>query len=122
IELSHYENNIYTYPHTYTDNITKNKIANLKEHMNKYNDVLGNEFDPVYLEPRKRYVDDSKVQEHYAIVPTIEVVQLDTLNEKERNIYKEVLATTVAMFMGDYKYEQTKIDVDANGLDRKSVV
>src|SRR5699024_9059958 len=27
-----------------------------------------------------------------------------------------VLATTVAMFMCEYKYEQTKIDVDANGL------
>lgn len=116
IVQSLYEKKVLSYPRTETEHITENEFAYLKKHLNKYKYVLGIEFDPVYLEPRKRYVDDSKVQEHYAIVPTIEVVQLDTLNEKERNIYKEVLATTVAMFMGDYKYEQTKIDVDANGL------
>src|SRR5699024_6981489 len=31
-------------------------------------------------------------------------------------IYQEVVARTLAMFAGDYEYEETKVEVDVNGL------
>jgi len=39
------------------------------------------------------------------------------LNEKERNIYQEVVATTLAMFAPDYKYEETKVEIDVKGIN-----
>ena len=111
-----YEKKILSYPRTDTEFITENEFAYLKDHLDMYKSVLGIEFETVYNEPRERYVNNSKVQEHYAIIPTVETANIDSLSEKEKNIYQEVLATIVAMFMDDYKYEHTKIDVDVNGL------
>src|SRR5699024_5820871 len=36
--------------------------------------------------------------------------------DKECNIYQEVVARTLTMFAGDYEYEETKVEVDVNGL------
>src|SRR5690625_1744261 len=69
-----------------------------------------------YPEARKRYVDNSKVVEHYALVPTKQTANIGSLNEKEKNIYQEVVATTLAMFAPDYEYEETKVEIDVNGI------
>lgn len=34
---------------------------------------------------------------------------LKALNEEEKNIYEEIIRTTLAMFHGDYEYEETTI-------------
>ncbi|MDM5310337.1 hypothetical protein QUF69_05845 [Peribacillus frigoritolerans] len=39
------------------------------------------------------------------------------LSLEERNIYFEVLNTTLAMFHEDYVYEETKVITDVNQLD-----
>lgn len=74
------------------------------------------EIEMVYPNARKRYVDNTKVQEHYALVPTKQVANVAGLNEKERNIYLEVVATTLAMFAPDYAYEETKVEIDVKGI------
>src|SRR5699024_8607122 len=71
-------------------------------------------------EPNKRYVDSKKVQEHYALVPTKNVPSeniIKSLSNEERNIYFEVLATTLAMFHQDYKYEETHIITNINDIE-----
>src|SRR5699024_12544349 len=40
----------------------------------------------------------------YALVPTKQTPNFSALNEKEKNIYQEVVATTLAMFAPDYEY------------------
>lgn len=53
-----------------------------------------------------------KVQEHYAIVITKIIPSesaLEALNEEEKNIYEEIIRTTLAMFHGDYEFEETTI-------------
>lgn len=117
IVQSLYEKKLLSYPRTDTQYITDNEFEYLKQNLDQYKETLGITFDVVYPNARKRYVNNEKVQEHYSIIPTKQVSKLDALDEKERNVYKEVLATTLAMFMGDYQYEQTKIIVDINGLD-----
>src|SRR5699024_920915 len=42
---------------------------------------------------------------------------IGSLNEKERNIYLEVVATTLAMFAPDYEYEETKVEIDVKGIN-----
>ena len=64
------------------------------------------------IEPRTQYVNDSKVLEHYAIIPTKQIPENDVYNnfsDDEKKIYDEVVKRTMLMFMEDYIYSETKI-------------
>lgn len=118
-----YDKKILTYPRTDTQFITENEFAYLVKNIDSYQNIAGNHFPIVSREPNKRYVDGSKVQEHYAIIPTKTIPDTNTINNltnEEKNIYFEVLNTTLAMFHSDYVYEETKILTDVNGLEFES--
>lgn len=115
-----YEKKIVTYPRTDTQFITDNEFAYLWDNVEAYQKVAGASFEVISKEPNKRFVDGSKVAEHYAIVPTKNIPSESTLqglSKEERNIYFEILNTTLAMFHADYVYEETKIITDVNGLE-----
>ena len=65
-----YEAKLLTYPRTDTPYITHNEFNYLKENIESYKAFLGIHAPTTQTEPRKRYVNDSKVQEHHAIVLT----------------------------------------------------
>src|SRR5699024_7240930 len=111
-----YEKKLLSYPRTDSHYITDSEFAYLKKYLSAYQSCLNVTMDIVYPDARKRYVDGSKVQEHYAIIPTKQVPYKQDLTNKEWNIYQEVVARTLAMFDGDYEYEETKVEVDVNGL------
>lgn len=70
----------------------------------------------IRIPQKKRFVDGSKVQQHYALVPTKQVADLNKVDEKERNIYQEIMLTTLAMFAANYEYEETKVEVNVSGF------
>lgn len=114
-----YEAKLLTYPRTDTSHITDNEFTYLKTNLSKYLSFLGIEEEPTQLEPRKRYVDNSKVQEHHAIILTKQVPSNETygkLTDLQQKIYDLVAKTTVAMFLPDYQYEETVVDVQAGSL------
>jgi len=111
-----YEKKLLSYPRTDTKHITESEFNYVKNNLEAYQKCLGIEIDVVYPHARKRYVDCSKVQEHYAIIPTKQIAELSNLSDKEKNIYVEVVSTTLAMFAGDYQYEETRVDVNVQGL------
>lgn len=115
-----YDKKILTYPRTESNYITENEFYILKENINNYMNILDTKFEPKSLEPNKRYVDSNKVKEHYAIVPTEVVPEIDKFTEKQKNIYMEVLATTLSMFHHDYKFEKTTIVTNVNDLEFKT--
>lgn len=57
----------------------------------------------------KRYVDDSKVSDHTAIIITETIPRLDALTPEERNIYLLVARRLLAAFYPQAKYKQTKV-------------
>ncbi|WP_338035457.1 MULTISPECIES: type IA DNA topoisomerase [Halobacillus] len=62
---------------------------------------------------------EKKLLTYHAIIPTKTIPKtqtIDGLNEKEKNIYFEVLLNTLAMFAPDYLYEETKAEVDVKGV------
>ncbi|VEF47416.1 DNA topoisomerase III [Bacillus freudenreichii] len=111
-----YEKKLISYPRTDTHFITENEFAYLKKHLSDYQNFAEVSIEVAYPHPQRRFVDGSKVQEHYAIIPTRKTQSLHTLSAKERNIYREVILTTLAMFAPDYEYEETKVAVNVNGL------
>lgn len=115
-----YERKLVTYPRTDTQFITENEFTYLLNNVEAYQKIAGIKFDINSTEPNKRYVDGKKVQEHYAIVATKNIPSESTikgLSQEEKNIYFEILNTTLAMFHADYIYEETKIITDVNGLE-----
>jgi len=115
-----YEKKLITYPRTDTQFITENEFAYLLEKIESYQNVAAVSFPIVSKKPNKRFVDGSKVNEHYAIVPTKNIPsesRLQGLTQEERNIYFEILKTTLAMFHSDYVYEETKVITDVNELE-----
>jgi DNA topoisomerase-3 len=65
----------------------------------------------------KRIVDDSKVTDHHAIIPTEQFVQLAALSSDERKLYDLIVRRFIALFYGPYRYDETSVVV-AVGKDR----
>jgi DNA topoisomerase III len=110
---------VVTYPRTDCNFITEAEFAYLAQNVGQYQQLINASFN-ANITLNKRYVDNSKVQEHFAIVPTKTIPATSTLNglsETERNIYEEILRTTLAMFHSDYKYEETVITTTVNGVE-----
>ncbi|HFN9855008.1 TPA: DNA topoisomerase 3 [Enterococcus faecium] len=119
-----YEAKLLSYPRTDTPFITENEFAYLKANFGTYSGFLGLDLEMVQAEPRKRYVDGSKVQEHHAIIPTKQVpteAALAKMDDLQRKIYALVVKTTVAMFLPDYLYEETKIQTKVADLLFQSI-
>lgn len=63
----------------------------------------------------KRFVDNNKVSDHHAIIPTEQYVNLSSLNSEERNIYDLIVKRFIAVLNPPFEYEQTTVKVDAKG-------
>ncbi|ANZ96217.1 hypothetical protein BFC19_12300 (plasmid) [Brochothrix thermosphacta] len=111
-----YNNGYLSYPRTDCDLITTSEFDYLKQNLEVMKNLLSINIDTPQIEARKRYVNNTKVLEHYAIIPTEKLPTLSYLNDKERNIYESVLKHTLMMFMTDYTYEQTNLTLDVNGF------
>lgn len=114
-----YEKKLVSYPRTDTRHITPSEFNYLAASVEKYQELIGQPFEIASKTPKKRFVDSSKVQEHYAIIPTKKVptaAAIARLAPLERNLYEEVVRTALAMFHRDYLYTETKVTTDVNGL------
>ncbi|MUT64315.1 DNA topoisomerase III [Paenibacillus sp. NEAU-GSW1] len=65
----------------------------------------------------KRFVDDSKVSDHHAIIPTEQFVNLSALSNDERKLYDLIVRRFIALFYPPYRYDETSV-VLAVGGDR----
>jgi DNA topoisomerase-3 len=61
------------------------------------------------IKAEKSFVDNSKVSDHHAIIPTEQTVFLGSLTDKERKIYDLVVKRFLAVLFPPFEYEQTTI-------------
>jgi len=114
-----YEARLLTYPRTDTPFITENEFSYLRANLDSYKSFLNINIDNPHLEPRKKYVDEKKVQEHHAIILTKQVPSKEKfkgLSELQQKIYMLIAKTTIAMFLPDYTFEETVIEVQTGEL------
>lgn len=103
---------LLTYPRTDSRYITEDIVPTLKERL----DACGvGEYSRMAFEASKHirvdrhFVDDAKVSDHHAIIPTEQFVQLSALSERERRIYDLVVRRFIAVLYPDAEYEQVTI-------------
>lgn len=119
-----YEKKLVSYPRSDCQFITPAEFDYLRASLPAFQGLMNVEFEPASLAPSKRYVDASKVEEHYAIIPTKTVptrAKLSKLSDVEKRLYVEIMRTTLAMFHRDYVYEETTIETIVNELAFYSV-
>ncbi|MDD3394268.1 MAG: DNA topoisomerase III [Anaerotignum sp.] len=56
----------------------------------------------------KRIIDNTKVTDHHAIIPTDIPIRLDSLAEDEKNVFLLVAARFISVFYPHFRYEVTK--------------
>lgn len=109
-----YENHkILTYPRTDSRYLSSDVIGTLKERLKAcavgpYKKMAGSlSMKPV--KANKSFVDDKKVSDHHAIIPTEQFVQLEHLTNEERKIYDLVVRRFLAVLYPPFEYEQTTV-------------
>ena len=115
-----YENHkVLTYPRTDSRYIGRDIVPTIKERLRAccigpYKQFIA----PLLREPLrtgKSFVDDSKVSDHHAIIPTEEYVRLDHMTNEERKIYDLVVRRFISVLYPPFEYEQTTMKASVCG-------
>ena len=62
-----------------------------------------------------QYTDDSKITDHYAIIPTGQLTELESLNGLERSVYEMIVRRFLSIFYPPAEYQTVKLVVAAGG-------
>lgn len=115
-----YENHkVLTYPRTDSRYIGSDIVSTIKERLKAcavgpYRSLAGSlSMKPVKVS--KSFVDDKKVSDHHAIIPTEQFVQLDHMTNEERKIYDLVVRRFLSVLYPPFEYEQTTMKASAGG-------
>lgn len=110
---------LVTYPRTDSRHITEDIVPTLGERLKSIavgpyaksvQGILRNK-----INVTKRFVDNSKVTDHHAIIPTEQFVNLSSLSGEERNIYDLIVKRFIAVLSAPFEYEQTSVKLNING-------
>ncbi len=110
---------LLTYPRTDSRYISQDVVATLPERLRS---CMVDEYKPLAQEiyrnkplKTKYLVNDAKVTDHHAIIPTEEQPQLYALSGPERNIYDLVVRRFLAVLMDPYEYEEIRLTMTIGG-------
>lgn len=111
-----YENHkVLTYPRTDSRYLSQDIVPTIKERLKAcsvgpYRKIAGALINRP-LPQKMAFVDNSKVSDHHAIIPTEQFVQLDHMTVDERRIYDLVVRRFLAVLYPPCEYEQTEVTV-----------
>lgn len=115
-----YENHkVLTYPRTDSRYLSSDIVPSIKERLEAcgvgpYRKLAGRLANKK-IEGKPSFVDDKKVTDHHAIIPTEQFVQLDHMTVDERKIYDLVVRRFLAVLYPPFEYEQTELTVEMGG-------
>ena len=110
---------VLTYPRTDSRYISADVAETLKERLRAisigpYKKLAGS----LIMQPlrlNKSFVDDKKVSDHHAIIPTEQFVQMDKMSTEERRIYDLVVRRFLSVLYPPCVYMQTSLKGEAAG-------
>ena len=115
-----YENHkVLTYPRTDSRYITTDIVATIPDRLKAVSfgnyssvvkELLGNK-----ITANKSFVDNSKVSDHHAIIPTEERANMTHFSADERRVYELVIKRFLSVLLPPYEYVQTTIEIEVNG-------
>ena len=108
------QHKLVTYPRTDSKHLSSDMVSTLKDRLKAVNVQPYRKMAHVALqgsmELSKAYIDDQKVTDHHAIIPTEETPSLQRLQDRERKIYDLIVKRFLAVFLPPYRFEQTTVE------------
>ena len=125
-----YDSKILSYPRTDSKYLTKgtaidsdkgflkmltNTVSSIPELEPFAKEILKDKKSIIDMADNKKYVDDKKVSDHYAIVPTGDKVNFNSLSKDEQNILVLVCKRLLAIFMKPVILNKSSIITNVDG-------
>ncbi|HEX7299110.1 MAG TPA: DNA topoisomerase 3 [Solirubrobacteraceae bacterium] len=109
------EHKALTYPRTSSRYLTSDMVGDLKEIAGRVGRRPEYREGAAYVQsldllPLARVVDDAKVGDHHAIIPTNSDHDLGRMNEDDRRVYDLVARRFLAVFHPDAEFENTRVE------------
>ncbi|MFD1929457.1 DNA topoisomerase III [Sporosarcina siberiensis] len=100
-----------TYPRTDSKHLTSDMESTLKERikavdLGPYRKSVNMLLRSGTIKPQRGVIDDKKVTDHHAIIPTEETPILQDLSDKEKRLYDLIVKRFLAVFFGPFRYDQ----------------
>lgn len=111
ITQSLYESGYVSYPRTESKCMTKAQISdipNILNHLGRNVELGASSFVSQIFSDNtsitntvksKKYVDDNKVSDHPAIIPTVKACDMNTLDDKQKDVYSTICKRFIAIFL-----------------------
>lgn len=113
------QHKLVTYPRTDSKYLTKDMENTMYDRLLAVKDAYKEEVQPVLSRKgkilAKRVINDAKVTDHHAIIPTDERPALSDLSADERKIYDLIVKRFLALFYPVYEYETVQFKLQAGG-------
>lgn len=110
---------VVTYPRTDSKHLSSDIVSTLPERIRACGIGEYRSFAAQILKSKintnKSFVDDKKVSDHHAIIPTEETVHLSELSEKERKIYDMIVKRFLGVLLPPHEYEEVTVTGKAEG-------
>lgn len=110
---------LLTYPRTDSRYLTSDIVPTLTERLKSI--AIGG-YAPFAKEiikrgitPSRRFVDNARVSDHHAIIPTEQYVDLARVESDEKKIWDLVVKRFLAVLSPDFEYEQTSVTAEIAG-------
>lgn len=115
-----YENHkVLTYPRTDSRYLTADVMGTIKERLQAINAGVYREFAAPLIRrelPKKpAFVNDAKVSDHHAIIPTEQAPNYIHMSNEERKIYDMVVRRFLAVMYPAYEYEESVLTAEVEG-------
>lgn len=108
---------VLTYPRTDSRYLTDDIVPTIKERLIA---IKGGDFDIVInkilqspIKKQNHFVNNSKVSDHHAIIPTEESAYIGSFSDGEKKIYNLVVKRFLSVLLPPYEYLQTNISAKA---------
>lgn len=115
---------IVTYPRTDSRHITTDMVPTLKDRLKAIENTQFRSAVEKLLKDGfktgKRLVDDSKVSDHHAIIPTEERVNFERLSADERLLWKLIAQRYLAVLSPPYRYKSITLTIEVDGEEFKT--
>lgn len=113
----HYK--VVTYPRTDSKYLTQDIVDTLPERVKacrggSYSSICSKLLKSP-IKGNKSFVDDKKVSDHHAIIPTEQGIRMNELEYGERKIYELVVSRFLAVLLPPCEYQQTEVTVLCQG-------
>ncbi len=111
------EHKLITYPRTDSRYLPKDMIPQVKKVLRAMPTPYAGLAQPVLdvQTPFGRVINDKKVSDHHAIIPTGQFANLGKLNPDQRKLFDMICRRLIAVHYPDYEYESTQVRTQVEG-------